>query len=99
VELSDWHMWWKTEGHRDLYRLLLLWWDPIGVKDVPEAHDEYSGYSRTIGRMLYEDAAEDDFVAFFGAAERNMGLEPIVERNQLVAAKLVEWYGAATGDR
>jgi hypothetical protein len=91
-------MWWKTEGHRDLYRLLLLWWDPIGVKDIPEAQGEYSGYSGMIGRMLHENATENELVAFLGDAERGMGLEPLAERNQLVTAKLVEWYGAATHD-
>ncbi len=46
--------------------------------------------------MLCENATEDELVAFLGDAGRSMGLEPMAERNKLVTAKLVEWYGAAT---
>ncbi len=93
-------MWWKTDGHRDLYRLLLLWWDPIGVMDVPEAQDEYSGYSGTVGRMLYEGATEQELAAFLGGAEGNMGMQPPnAEPNTLVATKLLDWYGEAMRER
>jgi hypothetical protein len=33
-------------------RVLLLEWDPIGVKDIPEAQDEYDMYVSYICRML-----------------------------------------------
>jgi hypothetical protein len=48
--------------------------------------------------MLHEHVTEDELVAFLDDAERGMGLEPVTKRNQLVTAKLVEWYGAATHD-
>lgn len=92
MKLSDWQMWWKTSGHRELYRLLILWWDPIDVKDIPEAQGEYTGYSGKIGRMLREGAGEGELAAFLGEAERRMGLGPNVELNKLVAGKLVNWY-------
>jgi hypothetical protein len=99
MELSDWHMWWKAEGHRELYRLLMLWWDPIDVKDVPEAQGEYSGYAGTIGRMLREGAAKGELAAFLGEAETHMGIAPNVELNTLVATKLLDWYEETTRDR
>jgi hypothetical protein len=88
-------MWWKTAGHRELYRLLLLWWDPIDVKDVPEAQNEYSGYSGTLGRLLREGASANDLANFLGDAEAHMGLTPNKDRAHLVATKLADWYGEA----
>jgi hypothetical protein len=85
-------MWWKTTGHRELYRLLMLWWDPIDVKDIPEAQGEYTGYSGTIGRMLREEATNTELTAFLAESEQHMGLRPNQELNALVTEKLVDWY-------
>jgi hypothetical protein len=63
-------MWWKTAGHRELYRLLPLWWDPIEIKDVPEAQHEYSGYSGTLGRLLSEGASADDLANYLARPRR-----------------------------
>jgi hypothetical protein len=92
MELSEWQMWWKTVGHRELYDLLMLWWDPIGVKNIPEAQGEYTGYAGRLGRMLREGASEQELVASLAEAERSMRLGPKGERNALVAGKLIEWY-------
>jgi hypothetical protein len=85
-------MWWKHKGHRELYRLLLLWWDPIDVKDVPEAQNEYVGYSGTLGRMLREGASEAELADYLAQAEKRMGLRPNDQVDKLTATKLVEWY-------
>jgi hypothetical protein len=37
-----------AEIHRQIERVLLREWDPIGLKDVPEAQDEYRGYCRGV---------------------------------------------------
>jgi hypothetical protein len=86
-------MWWKHRGHQELYRLLLLWWDPIDVKDVPEAQSEYTGYSGTLGRLLRESASADELATFLGDAETQMGLAPNNDLDMLVATKLIDWYG------
>jgi hypothetical protein len=31
MELSDWHLWYKRRGGRQLRTLLMDTWDPIGV--------------------------------------------------------------------
>jgi hypothetical protein len=99
VELSDWHTWWKTEGCRELHALLMLWWDPIAVKDAPQAQDEYSGYVGTLGRMLYEGATKRELAAFLGDTESGMGLEPNGELDAFVATKLLDWHGEAVRGR
>jgi hypothetical protein len=91
-------MWWKTTGHWELYRLLMLWWDPIGVKDIPEAQGEYTGYAGTLGRMLYEDTPEAAIAEFLAQSEERMGLAPSTETDSLVASKLLDWYAQATRD-
>jgi hypothetical protein len=85
-------MWWKRTGHQELYRLLLSWRDPINVKDVPEAQNEYAGYSGTLGRLLSEGASPDELATFLGEAETHMGLAPNADLDRLVATKLIDWY-------
>ncbi len=34
-------------------------WDPIGVKDLPEAADEYDGYLGDVYALIVRDAARD----------------------------------------
>lgn len=96
MELGEWHRWWKTSGNAELYRLLLLWWDPIDIKDVPEAQSEYTGYAGQIGRMLREEAGKAKLAAFLADAEHRMGLSGNSELDELVATKLIEWYTEAT---
>ena len=38
--------------HEAIRRALLTEWDPIGVREYPEAHDEYDSYVSTIYKML-----------------------------------------------
>jgi hypothetical protein len=95
MELAEWHRWWKTGGHAELYGLLLLWWDPIGIKDVPEAQGEYTGYSGRLGRLLREGGGEAELAAFLGDAERRMGLSGNAELDRLVASKILDWYAEA----
>lgn len=40
--------------HEEIKRLLLIEWDPIGVKEIAEAQDEYDSYVPTIYKMLIE---------------------------------------------
>jgi len=44
----------------EIGKILLHDWDPIGVKDVPEAADEYDGYVGGIYRLLASGATADE---------------------------------------
>jgi hypothetical protein len=100
VELSDWQAWWKTSGSSELGQILMLWWDPIGVRGVPEAVDEYRAYVGRLGRLLREGAAEDRIAAYLLEVERDaIGLSGRPQRTRLVAEKLAAWYRTATGER
>jgi hypothetical protein len=102
VELSDWHMWWKRGGGEGLRRLLMDEWDPIGVRGVPEAVDEYDSYAGIVARMLREGASPKEIQQYLtNVQEDAMGLgsindvataERVRDRDGVVAALLVEWY-------
>ena len=103
MELADWHMWWKRSGARELRRLLMDEWDPIGVRGVPEAADEYDGYMSPIVSRLREDASAEDIAAFLTEVEEErMGLRASAaarSRNEALAEGLRSWYADATAER
>lgn len=56
--------------------VLLKEWDPIGINDVPEAHDEYDSYVPKICEMLCGDCSDDDVYRHLRWIElEHMGLE------------------------
>jgi hypothetical protein len=95
VDLSDWHTWWRTSGHQELYQQLVRWWDPIGIKDISEAQGEYDGLAGALGRMLREGEGEQALAAFLVQSESEMGMAPRAELDAFVAGQLLDWYTAA----
>lgn len=99
MELADWHLWWKRTGARELRRILMEEWDPIGVADIPEAADEYDSYLGQIARRLREGASADEVAAFLHEVETvTMGLGSSAEarsRNEALAVRLREWHAAS----
>jgi len=93
-------MWWKQSGARELRRILMEEWDPIGVRGVPETEDEYDSYLGPIGARLREGAPADDIAAYLTWAEEvHMGLgESDIGRgrNARLADRLREWHAEAT---
>jgi hypothetical protein len=56
-------------------QILLQDWDPIGVRDVPEAQDEYDGYVGGVYRLLASGASPQAVAEHLCAVERDrMGL-------------------------
>jgi hypothetical protein len=96
MELADWHMWWKERGGSGVRRLLMAEWDPIGVRDWPEAADEYDSYVGVVGQMLHEGASSDEIEQYLrGIREDYMGLGPSgsgAMRDREAARRLAEWY-------
>lgn len=102
MELSDWHMWWKRSGARELRQMLMDEWDPIGVAGVPEAADEYDSYLGQIGERLRAGATADalgDYLVW--VEEDRMGLTSTAEareRDRELGARLITWYAVATDE-
>jgi len=74
-------------------------WDPIGVRGVPEAADEYDTYVGQIGRRLHDGATVDEIADYLTWVEEDhMGLGPsdaARTSNQAFAARLNTWYAEA----
>jgi hypothetical protein len=44
-------------------------WDPIGVKDIPEAADEYDGYLGDIFELIEGDAPPSEIAEYLRSVE------------------------------
>ncbi len=72
--------------------VLLHDWDPIGVSDVPAAHDEYNSYVGGVYRLLSSGASEFEIIHHLIKLETtSMGLSAgSPEQLKDVARKLLE---------
>jgi hypothetical protein len=70
------HAWKEIED--EIRRVLMAEWDPIGVKDVPEASDEYDGYIGGIYRLLHDGASDERIAEHLSQIETEaMGLPSV----------------------
>jgi hypothetical protein len=96
MELSRWHMWWKRRGAAGIRGLLMEEWDPIGVRGIAEAANEYDGFVGAVGRRLRESAPGDELESYLtDIRETHIGLGPSAfrrARDGAVAARLVQWF-------
>ncbi len=70
-------------------QILLQHWDPVAIKHVPQAQDEYDTYLPKISLLLKSHASQSDIAAALLQAEADMGLAANEGRANLVAAKLL----------
>ena len=50
---------------------LLNEWDPIGIRDVPQAKDEYDDYAAPIARLLVEGTSVAELSRYLLEIERD----------------------------
>jgi len=62
-------MWWKRRGARELRRILMEEWDPIGVRRIPEAADEYDTYLGPLASRLREGAPAETIADYLSDVE------------------------------
>ena len=69
--------------------VLIRDWDPIHVRDIPEAQHEYDGYVGGVYRLLASGASEVAIAAHLASVEReSMGLSTTAEALLPVARRL-----------
>lgn len=102
MKLEDWHRWWKLTGARELRQILMDEWDPIHLRGVAEAADEYDGYLGPLAARLREGASPDVIADYLTEVEEDrmgLGESPAArERNQALAGRLRTWYDEATAE-
>ena len=66
------------ENRCKVRQVLMEAWDPIGVRDVPEAQDEYDAYVAKVYVMLMDGRASQQAIAAYlnHVATDRMGLSP-----------------------
>jgi hypothetical protein len=75
----------KIEG------ILMAYWDPIGVKDVPGASDEYRSYAGHILTMVTERKTADEIEDYLKNVEKTrMNLARSPEYAEAAAAVIVK---------
>jgi hypothetical protein len=78
-EMSHGRNKYQSRENRDRVRQVLMeHWDPIGVRNVPEACDEYDRYVGEIYVMLMDDRASEATINTYllATATEYMGLSP-----------------------
>ena len=71
--------------------ILLKEWDPIGVKNVPEAQDEYDSYIPGVCKLLInQESSENIFQYLWKIETDNMGLTGNQKHTKTIAKKLAE---------
>jgi hypothetical protein len=77
-----------------MVKTVLLWaWDPIGVRGIEEATDEYDSYVPSVLELLERGSADEEVAQYLTSVEREqMQLTPHPSRNENVAALLRELH-------
>jgi hypothetical protein len=76
--------------HEKIKTVLMQDWDPIGVKEIPEAQDEYDSYVPAIYSMLISRKPLHEVLEYLLWLEgEHMGLKVDRQRAQFIAEKLV----------
>ena len=80
----------SREIRKAIERILAVDWDPIGVKDVPKAADEYDGYVDEVYRLLSNGATSAQVADHLASIEREHMAIQNTDPNELltVAEKL-----------
>lgn len=79
--------------HKLVREILLTKWDPIGVRKIPQAQDEYDMYIPEIVKMLRTDISQADLIrALLKIETQSMGLQGDVSRAEAVSKILMEMW-------
>jgi hypothetical protein len=97
TDLATYHMWLKREGARQLRRLLLERWDPIGVAGIAP-DDEYDAYMGDLVRLARKRDLEGLIDYLEWARTDRMGLDAARAADERVAREIIRWYEGARND-
>lgn len=74
---------------KEVKKILIDEWDPIGVGDIPEAHDEYDAYVPEVCSMLVSKKSKNEIFEYLWRLEtEHMGLVGDSKRTCFFVEKL-----------
>jgi uncharacterized protein (DUF2236 family) len=93
ADLEDWCRWLKRRGAGRLRHVLMAEWDPIGVRGVPEARDEYDSYLGLVADRLRTGAPAKRIADLLAEIRtETMGMPPAAKADLRTARMLIAWY-------
>lgn len=84
----------KTKiNHYAIKKALIDEWDPIGVRDIPEAQGEYDSYVSTICKMLLLNKSKSEIFDYLWWLEtEHMGLIGDKKKTEGFAERLLDLF-------
>lgn len=79
-----------AESVRRIRSVLMDDWDPIGVRDIPQAADEYDSYAAPIYSILRQHRPEDALLDYLCWMADHMGLSASRASLRPIALKLLQ---------
>lgn len=80
-----------TTLHQAVHAAVLHEWDPIGIRNIPEAQDEYDAYVPKICELLKLPNSRNDVVSYLGwLATEQMGLSGNNQVTEDFADRLIQ---------
>lgn len=74
---------------KEIQKILLKEWDPIGIQDIPQAQDEYDSYIPDVYELILSNRTEKEvFDYLWGIETERMGLSGDKKHTQTIAHKL-----------
>jgi hypothetical protein len=98
VDLKEEHRWWKQSGAAELHGLLLDCWDPVGVRGVEYAENEYDGYRGGVMERLRAGEGAEGVAAYLSWAQGRLGLPRPADALMDVAERIDAWYESLKAD-
>ncbi|MFZ1852080.1 MAG: hypothetical protein WAU15_07595 [Nitrosomonas sp.] len=79
----------NLDQNKEIRRILLKDWDPIGIKDIAEAQDEYNSYVPLISQMIISHKSVHEIFEYLWWIEtEHMGLIGNKQITKFIAEKL-----------
>jgi len=80
--------------HKSIHKALIEEWDPLGVKDIPEAQDEYDSYVPEIYKMLISRKPKHEIFEYLWWLEvEHMELSGDRQRTETFTERLLNLVG------
>jgi uncharacterized protein (DUF2236 family) len=93
MELAAWCSWLKRRGAGRLRHLLMAEWDPIGVRGVPQARDEYDSYLGLLADRLRTGTPAERIADLLAEIRtETMEMPPAADADMRTARTLLAWY-------
>lgn len=79
--------------HQKIHEIFLKDWDPIGIQNMPEAHDEYDDYISYAFYLLVSKKTQKELFEYLWWIEtEHMGLPGNRKLTETISKKLIALY-------